>query len=169
VQGTDRERQEEKLAEEQARGLYSFDRRDLSVELEELHERVAGVENECVTEAVQLSRSVMEISDALVDLGMFPIQSIPMQPRSAQDVLTVASHVLECLQEEHASGACPWVSNSTRPASLQPHAIPPFVFFVLLVRMYYTYLYFYICKCIRKFVSLHSHVPAPPAAMSWGS
>jgi hypothetical protein len=42
-------------------------------------------------------------------------------------------------------------------------------FFVLLVRMYYTYLYFYICKYTRKFVSLHSHIPAPPAATSWGS
>jgi hypothetical protein len=65
------------LAEEQAWGLHSFDGRDLSVELEELRERMAGVENECTAEVVQLSRSVMEISDALVDLGVFPIQDIP--------------------------------------------------------------------------------------------
>jgi hypothetical protein len=39
------ERQEEKLVEEQARGLYSFDGRDLSVELEELHECVTRVES----------------------------------------------------------------------------------------------------------------------------
>jgi hypothetical protein len=35
VQETDLEKREEKLAEEQARGLYSFDGRDLSVELED--------------------------------------------------------------------------------------------------------------------------------------
>jgi hypothetical protein len=64
---------EEKLAEEQARRLYSFDGRDLPVELEELREHMARVENERTAEAVQLSQSVMEISDALVDLGVFPI------------------------------------------------------------------------------------------------
>jgi hypothetical protein len=34
---------------------------------------VARVENERATAAVQLSRSVMEISDVLVDLGVFLI------------------------------------------------------------------------------------------------
>jgi hypothetical protein len=53
------------------------------VELEELHEHVAGGENECAVEDVQLSRSVMEISNALVDLGVFPTRDIPAQPRSA--------------------------------------------------------------------------------------
>jgi hypothetical protein len=93
----DLERLEEKLVEEPKRGLYSFDRRDLSVELEELHERVVGVENEHTAEVMQLSWSVIEISDALVDLGMFPIQDFPAQLRSAQDVLTVTSLVLEHL------------------------------------------------------------------------
>jgi hypothetical protein len=79
----DLEWREEKLAEEQARGLYSFDRRDLSVELEELRKRVARVENERATEAMQLSQSIMEISDDLVDLGTFPIWDIPVQLRSA--------------------------------------------------------------------------------------
>jgi hypothetical protein len=79
------------------------------VELEELRERMAGVENEFATEAMQLSWSVMEISDALVDLGVFPIRDIPLQPRSAQDVMTVVSLILECLREEHASSAGPWV------------------------------------------------------------
>jgi hypothetical protein len=78
------------------------------VELEELRERMAGVENEFATEAMQLSRSVMEISDALVDLGVFPIRDIPLQPRSAQDVMTAVSLILECLREEHASSAGPW-------------------------------------------------------------
>jgi hypothetical protein len=83
VREMDLEWREEKLAEEQARGLYSFDRRDLSVELEELRKRVARVENERATEVVQLSQSIMEISDDLVDLGTFPIRDIPVQPRSA--------------------------------------------------------------------------------------
>jgi hypothetical protein len=61
------------LVEGQAWGLYSFDGRDLLVELEELHKRMAGVENERAIKVVHLSRSVMEISDALVDLGVFPI------------------------------------------------------------------------------------------------
>jgi hypothetical protein len=94
------------LAEKQAQGLYSFNRRDLSVELEELHERMAEVESERTIEAVQLSRLVMEISDASVDLGIFPIWDIPVHPKSAQDVLTTASLVLERQHEEHAS---PWV------------------------------------------------------------
>jgi hypothetical protein len=53
------------------------------VELEGLCERVAEVENERAAEVVQLSWLIMEISDALVDLGVFPIQDIPAQPRSA--------------------------------------------------------------------------------------
>jgi hypothetical protein len=92
------------LAEEQAWGLYSFDGWDLSTKLEELRERMAGVESECAVEAVQLSRSVMEIPDALVDRGMFPIRDILEHLKSAQDVLTVAGLVLEHLWEEHASG-----------------------------------------------------------------
>jgi hypothetical protein len=96
------------LAEEQPRGLYSFDGRDLSVELEGLCERVARVESECAAEAVQLSRLVMEISDALVNLSVFPIQDIPAHLKSIQDVLTAASLILERLQEEHASSVGSW-------------------------------------------------------------
>jgi hypothetical protein len=107
VREMDLKRWEEKLAEEQAWGLFSFDGRYLSVELEELHEHVAGFENEHATEVVQLSRLVMEISDALVDLGMFPIRDLPVQLRSAQDVLMAASLVLEHLREEYASDASP--------------------------------------------------------------
>jgi hypothetical protein len=55
VQEIDLEHWEEKLVEEQARGLYSSDRRDLSRELEELHEHVARVESEHATKAAQLS------------------------------------------------------------------------------------------------------------------
>jgi hypothetical protein len=37
---------------------------------------MATFENERAAEAVQLSQSVMEISDALIDLGVFPIWDI---------------------------------------------------------------------------------------------
>jgi hypothetical protein len=42
LQETDLEVREMKLAEEQARGLHSFDRRDLSIELEGLHAHGRG-------------------------------------------------------------------------------------------------------------------------------
>jgi hypothetical protein len=57
----------------EVRGLHSFDGRDLSVELKELHAWVVGVEDECVIEIGELSQMVMEISNALVNLGTPPI------------------------------------------------------------------------------------------------
>jgi hypothetical protein len=51
----------------------------------------------------------MEISDTLVHLGVFPIRDIPAQLKSTQDVLTVASPILEHLRKEHAFGGGPWV------------------------------------------------------------
>jgi hypothetical protein len=85
------------LAKDQAQGLYPFDRRDLSVGMEKLRQCMAGVKGECAAEATQLSRSVMKISDALVDLGVFPIREILVQPRSTQDVLMLCNHILERL------------------------------------------------------------------------
>jgi hypothetical protein len=69
---------------------------------------VSRVESEHTVEAVQLSRSVMEIFEPLVDLGVFPIQDIPAHSKSTQDILTVASLVFKRLQEEHASSVDPW-------------------------------------------------------------
>jgi hypothetical protein len=77
--------------------------------LEELHERVAGVESERAAEAVQLSQLVKKIFDALVDLGMFPIWDIPEPLKSVQDVLTTTGLILECLREEPTFGAGSWV------------------------------------------------------------
>jgi hypothetical protein len=65
------------LAEEQARGPHPIDRQDLSVELEEIPARVDGVEGEHTTEAEQLSQLLVEISNALVNMWMLPIQDIP--------------------------------------------------------------------------------------------
>jgi hypothetical protein len=79
--------------------------RDLSAELEKLLEHVVGVEDGRTTKAVQLSRSIMEIFNTLVDQGKFPIQDTPAQLRSAQDVLTMVSLILERLREEHTSDA----------------------------------------------------------------
>jgi hypothetical protein len=108
LQATDLERREEMLVEEQAQSLHFFDGRDLSTELEELRERVAGVDSECATEAMALSRSVMGIFDVLVDLGTFPIRDIPEHPKLAQDVLMVVGLLLECLWQEHASDIGSW-------------------------------------------------------------
>jgi DnaJ-domain-containing protein 1 len=66
-----------KLAEEQARGIRPFDAWDLLGELEELHARVAGVEDEQTAEAGRMSTLVVGIYNALVDLGMLLIQDNP--------------------------------------------------------------------------------------------
>jgi hypothetical protein len=78
-------------------GLYSYDEKDLSARLEVLHACMAVVEDECTVEAVGLSRLVMGISDALVDLGVFPIWDIPQRPKSGQEVLVAAGLILEHL------------------------------------------------------------------------
>jgi hypothetical protein len=65
------------------------------LELGKLHEHVAEVDDNCDVEGKQLSRSTMEISNALVDLNVLPIQGIPSQPRSVQDVMEAFSLVLE--------------------------------------------------------------------------
>jgi hypothetical protein len=50
--------------EEQVHDLHSFDGRNLSVGLEELHLHMAEIEDECTAKAVRLLQLVMEISDA---------------------------------------------------------------------------------------------------------
>jgi hypothetical protein len=68
--------QEKEQADDQVRGLYPSDGRDLPSELGKLHERVAKVEDNHAAKAEQLSRWTMDISDALVDLNVMPIQGI---------------------------------------------------------------------------------------------
>jgi hypothetical protein len=70
---------------------------------------VATVESKHTTKAMTLSWSSMEISNALVDLGVLPILDIPEHPLLAQDVLTVARLILERLREERDSGTGPWI------------------------------------------------------------
>jgi hypothetical protein len=65
---------------DQVRGLHPSVRRNLSSELGELLEYVAGVRDGRAVEGEQLSWLTMAISDALVDLNMLPIQGIPAQP-----------------------------------------------------------------------------------------
>jgi hypothetical protein len=105
----DLERREEMLSEEMTCGLYSYAGQDLSARLEVLRACIAGVEDERAAEAVGLSWLVTGISDALVDLGVFPIWDIPRHLKSAHGVLGMAGLVLVCLREEHASDAGPWV------------------------------------------------------------
>jgi hypothetical protein len=96
------------------------------VELEEVREHVL---------VVQPSRSVMEISNALIDLGMFPIQDIPVHPKSTQDVLTAASLVLERLQEEHAPMPVPGSETRLIRCCYNPKLprLPSFFAFVMYV------------------------------------
>jgi hypothetical protein len=151
------------LAEEQARGLYSFDGRDLSVELEELHGHVARLESERAAEAVQLSQSIMEISDALVNLGMFPIRDIPADLKSAQDVLTTASLILEHLGRNIPLTLVPGVETWHVRRSYSPRLSHPPSFFAFCMYVMYISIFLHILmyKDIGKFVSLHSCVPAP--------
>jgi hypothetical protein len=51
---------------------------------------MAGFEDECDVEVGELSRSVKEISNALVDLGMLPIQDIPQLLITAEEVLVAS-------------------------------------------------------------------------------
>jgi hypothetical protein len=51
----------------------------------------------------------MEIFDALVDQGVFPILDILAHPMLAKVVLMAVSLVLEHLREEHAWNISPWV------------------------------------------------------------
>jgi hypothetical protein len=49
----------------------------LLLELGKLHERIVGTEDDRTVEAEQLSRSIREISDTLVDLNVLLIRDIP--------------------------------------------------------------------------------------------
>jgi hypothetical protein len=50
----------------------------------------------------------MEISNALVDLGMLPIQDIPQLPKLVWEVLSAVGLILEHQQEALASDTSPW-------------------------------------------------------------
>jgi hypothetical protein len=78
------------------------------VELEEVRMRVVGVKDERTTEVREMSWLVMEISNALFDLGMLPTRDIPQLSKKAQEVLAANGLILERLREGHASsaGAC---------------------------------------------------------------
>jgi hypothetical protein len=64
---------EAKQAVEQARGMHAFDGKDQLAQLEELHMRLARVEDKRTTEAGKLSMLVVGISNAQVDLGTLPV------------------------------------------------------------------------------------------------
>jgi hypothetical protein len=98
------------LVEEQVRVIHPHDGRDLSAELEGIRACVDGIGGERATEAGQLSRLVMEISNVLADLGMLLVQDIPQLPKLAQEALTVVGLFLERLREVQASDVGPWDS-----------------------------------------------------------
>jgi hypothetical protein len=107
LQKKDLKVREAKLMEEQAHDLHSFDGWDLPTELEELHVRMAGVEDEHVVEAGELPTLVVEASNVLVDLEMLPIRDVPQFSKMAQEVLKATGLILERLRGEHASGTGP--------------------------------------------------------------
>jgi hypothetical protein len=71
---------------------------DLSSVLDTAYACLDRINDECAAEARQLLWLVMGISNALVDLGMLPVQDIPQLPKSAQEVLPVADRILKHLQ-----------------------------------------------------------------------
>jgi hypothetical protein len=85
------------MAEAQAHDLYPHDGWDLLAELEGLHERMAGVKDECVAKAEEPVALVMGISKALVDLSLPPIQGVPQVLRKAREVLEATGIILKCL------------------------------------------------------------------------
>jgi hypothetical protein len=90
------------------------------------------LESERAAEAVQLSQSIMENSDALVNLGMFPIWDIPADLKSAQDVLTTASLILERLGRNIPLTLVPGIETWHVWHSYSPRLSHPPSFFCLL-------------------------------------
>jgi hypothetical protein len=134
------------------------------VEREELRGCVAA-------EAMQLSCLVEEITDALIDLGVFPTQGLPTHLELAQDVLTAASLILEHLREEHASTPVPGSKTWPIQCRYSPRLsrLVPFFAFGVYVMYISIFLHMLMYKDIKKIMSLHPHVHAPVAAVSWSS
>jgi hypothetical protein len=120
---------------------------------------VDGIAGEHVAEARRLSQLAVGISNALVNLGMLHIWDIPLFLKSAQEVLTVAGLLLECLREAWASGAGPPVASCYSSRLL------------LLFLLFFAFgaVVIYIYKDIGNFVPLHPCVLASPTTTSWGT
>jgi hypothetical protein len=71
---------------------------------------MAGFEDECNVEVGELSRSVMEISNALVDLGMLPIQDIPQLLITAEEVLVASRGYADPPGVWSVESRCNWVA-----------------------------------------------------------
>jgi hypothetical protein len=66
-------------------------------ELEETHVRVDEINDEHAIKARQLSQLVVQISNALLDQGMLPVQDIPQLSKSTREILTGAGLILKRL------------------------------------------------------------------------
>jgi hypothetical protein len=149
----DLEVQEAILAEDHVHDLHPPDGWNMLAELEETRAHVDEIKGEHAAEAEQLSQLVVGISNALVDLGMLPVQDNPQLLKSAREVLTVLALILERLREAHASsaGPCPCL-----------WAVSPTIFPFLLSFSpqsdcnIHFHIHIYIYKDIGKLVSLHS-------------
>jgi hypothetical protein len=67
------------------------------VELDKTCACMDRINDECASEAERLLQLVLGISNALVDLGMLPVQDILQLPKSAREVLPMAGLILEHL------------------------------------------------------------------------
>jgi hypothetical protein len=137
---------------------------DMSTELEETRARVDEIKGERAAEAKQLSQLIVGISNALVDLGLLPIQDNPQLPKSAHEFLSAASHILERLREVQASDAGKW---DRAWASHRVHVFglsaPPFFcsFFLFPLRATVRYIFTYIYTFIRTLENLCRYTTEP--------
>jgi hypothetical protein len=144
LQETDLERLEEKLTEEQACGLHSYDGQDLSARLEELRVRMVGVKDERADEVVGLSRLVMGIAVGFVDLGGVshpgypPVSEVSSGGLGGSRSHSGASMRGRCLRRWSLS------PNMARPPPPRPQAILLIVFsFAFGVAVMYIFIYIY--------------------------
>jgi hypothetical protein len=85
------------LLEAWSQGLDPWDNYNELMELIKLWRCLKEVEVECIAMVGRLAILVRDISMVLVDLGMLPIPGIPWDLHAANDILEVASTILEHL------------------------------------------------------------------------
>jgi hypothetical protein len=99
---------EAELAEAQTWGQNPQDNREELLEVIELWRLLQDAEADHVVEARLLSTLVRDVVKVLEDLGMPPIQGIPRDLCTTDDVLEVVDIIPEHRQEAYASGHGPW-------------------------------------------------------------
>jgi hypothetical protein len=130
------------------RSLHSFDGHDLPTELEELHARVARVEEEHVTVAGEMVALVVEASNTLMDLGMLPIWEVPQNPKKAQDSSRWQASSWSACKRLMPMAPVPRTKRRPTAMFLWPRAILLVVFFFLSL----VYIYIYILETCVSYI-----------------